>query len=81
VKKPRLVLADEPTANLDAENSHNIIQTMERLNRDLDTTFIFSTHDDRVIGYLKRVITLDDGRIAGDRQAAQGAEPMGEVRP
>ena len=49
VKEPDLVLADEPTANLDAENSHNILQTMEHLNRDLGTTFIFSTHDDKVI--------------------------------
>jgi len=66
VKNPRLVLADEPTANLDAENSHNIIQTMERLNQDLGTTFIFSTHDDKVIQYLRRTITLEDGRVAGD---------------
>lgn len=71
VKKPRLVLADEPTANLDAENSHNIIQTMERLNRDLGTTFIFSTHDEKVIGYLRRTITLEDGRVAGDRISAE----------
>jgi putative ABC transport system ATP-binding protein len=81
VKNPRLVLADEPTANLDAENSHNIIQTMERLNQDLDTTFIFSTHDEKVIGYLKRTITLDDGRVASDRAASDGADPGGGDRP
>jgi putative ABC transport system ATP-binding protein len=72
VKKPQLVLADEPTANLDAENSHNVIQIMERLNRDLGTTFIFATHDEKVIRYLHRVITLEDGRVAGDL-AAQAA--------
>src|SRR5512139_1299087 len=49
VKKPEIVLADEPTANLDAENSHNILHTMEDLNRKLGTTFVFSTHDQKVI--------------------------------
>lgn len=66
VKKPQIVLADEPTANLDAENSHNILQTMEQLNRDLGTTFLFSTHDHKVIRYLRRKITLLDGRVAKD---------------
>lgn len=66
VKKPALVLADEPTANLDAENSHHILQTMEKLNRELETTFIFATHDDKVIKYLKRIITLEDGKVVSD---------------
>ena len=66
VKKPKLVLADEPTANLDAANSHHILQTMEKLNQDLKTTFIFATHDDKVIKYLKRKITLEDGKVAKD---------------
>ena len=66
VKKPALILADEPTANLDAENSHHILQTMERLNRDLETTFIFATHDQKVIDYLRRKITLIDGAVAKD---------------
>jgi putative ABC transport system ATP-binding protein len=70
VKEPRIVLADEPTANLDAANSHNIIQTMERLNRELGTTFIFSTHDDKVIRYLRRRISLLDGHVAADDIAA-----------
>jgi putative ABC transport system ATP-binding protein len=68
VKKPSLILADEPTANLDAENSHHILQTMERLNRDLETTFIFATHDEKVIGYLRRKITLFDGSVAKDEK-------------
>ena len=66
VKKPDLVLADEPTANLDAENSHHILQTMEKLNEDLKTTFIFATHDDKVIKYLNRIITLEDGKVVSD---------------
>ena len=66
VKSPQIVLADEPTANLDAENSHNVIRIMEDLNRDLGTTFLFSTHDEKVIGYLRRTITLADGRVASD---------------
>jgi len=63
VKKPSLVLADEPTANLDAANSHHILKTMETLNRELKTTFIFATHDEKVIGYLRRKIFLKDGLV------------------
>ncbi len=63
VKRPSLVLADEPTANLDAANSHNILQTMLRLNLELGTTFLFATHDEKVISYLRRKIFLLDGRI------------------
>jgi putative ABC transport system ATP-binding protein len=66
VKKPSLVLADEPTANLDAANSHNILQTMEKLNREFQTTFLFATHDDKVINYLRRKIFLIDGKIDKD---------------
>ena len=66
VKKPQIVLADEPTANLDAANSHHILQTMEKLNADFKTTFIFATHDEKVIRYLHRKITLEDGRVAKD---------------
>jgi putative ABC transport system ATP-binding protein len=66
VKKPSLVVADEPTANLDAANSHNILQTMAKLNEDLKTTFLFATHDEKVIGYLKRKIYLKDGKVDKD---------------
>jgi len=59
-------LADEPTANLDAENSFNILNTMKELNRELGTTFIFATHDEKVIKYLRRKITLVDGKVAKD---------------
>ncbi len=66
VKRPSLVLADEPTANLDAANSHNVLQTMVSLNRELGTTFLFATHDDKVISYLRRKIFLLDGRVDKD---------------
>lgn len=66
VKKPKLVLADEPTANLDSENSLHILDTMKYINKQTGTTFIFSTHDQKVVNYLNRVITLIDGRIAKD---------------
>jgi putative ABC transport system ATP-binding protein len=68
VKRPSLVLADEPTANLDAENSHNILRTMEKLNRELNTTFLFATHDDKVKSYLRRKIYLIDGRVEKDEK-------------
>jgi putative ABC transport system ATP-binding protein len=66
VKKPVVVLADEPTANLDAANSHHIIQTMEKLNRELKTTFLFATHDEKVISYVRRKIYLEDGMVKKD---------------
>ncbi len=66
VKRPLLVLADEPTANLDSANSHNILQTMLKLNEELKTSFIFATHDEKVIGYLKRIIRLKDGKVVED---------------
>jgi putative ABC transport system ATP-binding protein len=66
VKEPKIVLADEPTANLDAANSHNILQMMIKLNEELGTTFVFASHDEKVIGYLKRKITLTDGKVVGD---------------
>jgi putative ABC transport system ATP-binding protein len=66
VKRPEIVLADEPTANLDAANSHNILKTMVMLNKEFQTTFIFATHDEKVISYLKRKISLIDGKVAMD---------------
>lgn len=68
VKKPEIVLADEPTANLDAKNSHHILQTMEKLNSELKTTFIFATHDEKVIQYLQRKISLEDGKVVADER-------------
>ncbi len=68
VKRPEIVLADEPTANLDAKNAHTIMKTMRQLNRELNTTFIFSTHDEKVMGYLSRMIHLEDGKIRKDER-------------
>jgi putative ABC transport system ATP-binding protein len=66
VKRPTLVLADEPSANLDAKNTHGILETMKNLNQELNTTFLFSTHDEKVMKYLDRIIHLEDGQIARD---------------
>jgi putative ABC transport system ATP-binding protein len=66
VKLPEIVLADEPTANLDAANSHNILKTMRDLNAELKTTFIFATHDEKVISYLRRKVVLNDGKVIDD---------------
>jgi putative ABC transport system ATP-binding protein len=63
VKRPSIVLADEPSANLDAANSHNILKTMRKLNQELKTTFVFATHDEKVMQYLTRIIHLKDGQI------------------
>lgn len=67
VKGSEVVLADEPTANLDAENSYSIMDVLAALNRKLNTTFLFSTHDEKVIGYMKRIIKLDDGKVVDDK--------------
>ena len=61
--KPALILADEPTANLDTENGEQVMEIMNRLNIETGVTFVFATHDPRVIKYAKRVITLRDGLI------------------
>jgi putative ABC transport system ATP-binding protein len=66
VHQPALVLADEPTANLDAENSHHIMKILVRLNQELSTSFIFATHDEKIMTYLRRIIHLDDGEITED---------------
>jgi putative ABC transport system ATP-binding protein len=64
--KPEFILADEPTANLDSKSASNLLDIMERLNREENMTFLFSTHDPRVIERARRVITLVDGSIASD---------------
>ncbi|MFK7972891.1 MAG: ABC transporter ATP-binding protein [Bacteroidia bacterium] len=64
--KPTFVLADEPTANLDSQSTANLLDIMAELNRTEGTTFLFSTHDQRVIDRARRVITLEDGQIVKD---------------
>ncbi|MBL6963155.1 MAG: ABC transporter ATP-binding protein [Bacteroidetes bacterium] len=66
--KPKFILADEPTANLDSKSAANLLEIMEKLNREEHITFIFSTHDQRVVDKARRVITLDDGMIKSDVQ-------------
>ena len=68
VHQPALVLADEPTANLDAENSHHIMKILTRLNQEISTSFIFATHDEKIMAYLRRIIHLDDGQITEDEK-------------
>jgi putative ABC transport system ATP-binding protein len=64
--KPKFILADEPTANLDSKSTDNLLEIMEKLNREENITFIFSTHDQRVVNKAKRVITLVDGAVVSD---------------
>jgi putative ABC transport system ATP-binding protein len=64
--KPRFVLADEPTANLDSTSTSDLLDIMQELNKEEETTFIFSTHDQRVIDRASRIITLEDGKIVSD---------------
>ena len=63
MKNPSLVLADEPTANLDSRTGSEILQLMRELNRSQGTTFLFSTHDRMVMEYARRLIYLRDGRV------------------
>jgi putative ABC transport system ATP-binding protein len=72
---PTLILADEPTANLDTANGKQVMDIMTRLNQETGVTFIFATHDPRVIQYARRVVTLRDGVVAenGAQQPSAGA--------
>lgn len=65
--KPKFVLADEPTANLDSKSTENLLDIMEKLNREEQMTFIFSTHDSRVVKKAHRVINIEDGKINSDK--------------
>jgi len=66
---PSLILADEPTANLDTPNGKQVMEIMARLNQETGVTFVFATHDPRVIQYARRVVTLRDGRIVETHEA------------
>ncbi len=67
--KPKFILADEPTANLDGKSAETLLTIMEQLNEQEHVTFIFSTHDPRVVAKARRIITLEDGKIVSDKQA------------
>ncbi len=73
VGRPALVLADEPTANLDSATSDALLTVMERLNREEGTTFVFSTHDPRVMERARRLVHLVDGAVASDKRRASPA--------
>lgn len=64
--KPKFVLADEPTANLDSKATTQLLDIMEKLNREENITFLFATHDQRVIDKARRVVTIDDGKVVSD---------------
>ena len=76
IKDPALVLADEPTANLDAENSYHILELMLKLNRDFKAAFVFCTHDEKVTKYVRREVRLDDGFVQWDK----AKQPNGELK-
>lgn len=73
--RPQFVLADEPTANLDTQSASNLLDIMDKLNREEHMTFLFSTHDPRVIARARRVITLVDGRIVSDTAGVDTGQP------
>jgi putative ABC transport system ATP-binding protein len=66
--KPRFILADEPTANLDSASTSNLLELMAKMNREQKATFVFSTHDQRVMEKAKRIVTLEDGAIVSDEK-------------
>jgi putative ABC transport system ATP-binding protein len=66
--RPEFILADEPTANLDSKSAETLLDIMEKLNMEEEMTFIFSTHDIRVMKRARRVITLEDGRVVSDER-------------
>jgi len=66
--KPKFILADEPTANLDSKSTETLLDIMEKLNKEEKITFIFSTHDQRVVNKARRVITVEDGHIVSDER-------------
>ncbi|MFW6034819.1 MAG: ABC transporter ATP-binding protein [Halothermotrichaceae bacterium] len=68
VKEPKLVLADEPTANLDSKTSDEVLEIMVKMNEKLGTTFVFSTHDPQVMDYAHRLIEIRDGQISEDKK-------------
>jgi putative ABC transport system ATP-binding protein len=68
VKNPEIILADEPTANLDSDTGREVLELMEKMNERYKTTFIFSTHDRMVMDFAHRLVKLHDGRITGDER-------------
>jgi len=65
VTNPKLVLADEPTANLDSKTAHTVIDLMKKMKNELKTTFVFSTHDQKIVGMAEIIYSLEDGQLIG----------------
>jgi len=70
VTNPKIVFADEPTANLDSKTAHMIIELMKKIQKEHNTTFVFATHDEKIVANVDRLITLEDGKIVEDRKVA-----------
>jgi len=68
VTNPKIVFADEPTANLDSKTAHRIIELMHKIKQDYNTTFVFATHDEKIVSSAERLITLVDGEITEDKR-------------
>ncbi len=68
VTNPKIVFADEPTANLDSKTAHRIIELMHKIKQDYNTTFVFATHDEKIVSSAERLITLVDGQITDDKR-------------
>jgi putative ABC transport system ATP-binding protein len=68
VKQPLVILADEPTANLDSHTAEEIVDLMHRINAERGSTFVFSTHDRLVMDHARRVVTIRDGRVTADER-------------
>jgi putative ABC transport system ATP-binding protein len=73
VKKPLVVLADEPTANLDSHTAEDIVELMRKINAERGTTFVFSTHDKLVMDHARRVVTIRDGKVTADESKGAAA--------
>jgi len=76
VTKPKIVLADEPTANLDSKTGEQIIELMKKINREMDTTFIFSTHDQKIVTIADHIIRLMDGNVIENLRKGVNADAM-----
>jgi putative ABC transport system ATP-binding protein len=74
VTNPALVLADEPTANLDSQTAHAVIALMKKMRDDFGTTFIFSTHDTKIVSEAEVIFRLEDGRLTG-KETKGGTKP------
>jgi putative ABC transport system ATP-binding protein len=73
VRRPKLLLADEPTGNLDSTTGAHVLELLLELNRNAGTTLVLVTHDSELAGHADRIVTLKDGRVIGDRQREERA--------